>query len=49
MVELKDVEAAAERLKSVIVRTPLISSPALDEMVGGTVLLQYFVQIDQIT
>jgi len=40
MVELKDVRDAAERLSSIIVRTPLIPSPVLDELVGGKVLLK---------
>jgi threonine dehydratase len=35
-----DVEAAAVRLKGVALRTPLISSPALDQLVGGRVLLK---------
>ncbi len=37
---LADIEAAAERIKSFIVRTPLISSPVLDELVGGHVFLK---------
>jgi threonine dehydratase len=40
MVALADIEAAAERLKDVTVLTPLISSPVLDEQVGGRVLLK---------
>ena len=40
MIELDDIRAAAERLASVVVRTPLIQSPVLDEMTGGTVLLK---------
>jgi threonine dehydratase len=40
VIELDDIRAAADRLDPVIVRTPLISSPALDEAVGGTVLLK---------
>jgi len=40
MVELKDIQDAAERLTSIIVRTPLISSPVLDELTGGRVLLK---------
>ena len=35
-----DVDAAAERLAGVAVRTPLISSPALDSLTGGRVLLK---------
>ncbi|WP_454684754.1 threonine ammonia-lyase [Ancylobacter moscoviensis] len=37
---IDDVASAAERLSGVAVRTPLISSPRLDEMVGGRVLLK---------
>jgi threonine dehydratase len=40
MTSLDDIRRAAERLSPVVVRTPLISSPALDELVGGTVLLK---------
>lgn len=40
MVSLDDIKAAAERLQPIIVRTPLISSPALDEMAGGRVYLK---------
>jgi len=40
MVELKDIQDAAKRLSSIIVRTPLISSPVLDELAGGKVLLK---------
>ena len=40
MVNLDDIRAAAERLQPIIVRTPLISSPALDELVGGRVFLK---------
>ena len=40
MVELADIEAAAKRLKDITVLTPLISSPVLDEQVGGRVLLK---------
>ena len=35
-----DVDAAAERLAGVAVRTPLISSPALDALTGGRVFLK---------
>jgi threonine dehydratase len=35
-----DVEAAAERLRGVAVRTPLLESEALNERVGGRVLLK---------
>jgi threonine dehydratase len=37
---LADVEAAAERLRAVAVRTPLLESEALNERVGGRVLLK---------
>lgn len=40
MVELGDVQRAAQRLARIIVRTPLIASPTLDEIAGGTVLLK---------
>ena len=40
MVELDDIRAAAERLAPVVVRTPLIESPVLDELTGGKVLLK---------
>lgn len=39
-VTLADVEAAAARLKGKALRTPLLSSPALDERVGGRVLIK---------
>jgi len=35
-----EVEAAAERLRGLAVRTPLLESPALNERVGGRVLLK---------
>ena len=35
-----DVEAAAQRLAGIAVRTPLLTSPALDESVGRSVLLK---------
>ncbi len=37
---IDDVASAAERLSGVAVRTPLISSPRLDELVGGRVFLK---------
>lgn len=40
MVELKDIEAAAKRLAPVAVETPLLHSPALDEVAGGTVYIK---------
>ena len=40
MLNLDDIRAAAKRLEPIIVRTPLISSPVLDDIVGGKVLLK---------
>ena len=40
MIALGDIQAAAQRLQPVIVRTPLISSPVLNELVGGRVFLK---------
>ena len=40
MVSLEDIRAAAGRIEPVIVRTPLISSPVLDEVTGGRILLK---------
>jgi threonine dehydratase len=40
IVELADIEAAAERISQVAIRTPLLRSPDLDEMLGGQVLLK---------
>jgi threonine dehydratase len=40
MVEFKDIEAAAERLAPVVVKTPLLRSAALDEATGGTVYIK---------
>ena len=40
MITIDDIRAAAARLEPVIVRTPLICSPALDELAGGRVLLK---------
>ena len=40
MVELKDIEAAAKRLAPVAVETPLLHSPTLDEVAGGTVYVK---------
>jgi threonine dehydratase len=37
---IADVEAAAQRLRGVAVRTPLINSPALDERLGARVFLK---------
>jgi threonine dehydratase len=40
MITIADIEAAAGRLRDVAVTTPLIRCPALDELVGGRVLLK---------
>ena len=40
MTSIADIRAAADRLEPIIVRTPLISSSVLDELVGGKVLLK---------
>jgi threonine dehydratase len=40
MVTIEDIEAAAIRLEPIIVRTPLIASPVLDELAGGRVFLK---------
>lgn len=40
IVTILDVEAAAQRISGVAVRTPLLSSPELDERVGGRVLIK---------
>lgn len=40
MIDLADIQAAAVRLRDIVVHTPLISSPALDEFVGGKVLIK---------
>lgn len=40
MIELADIEAAAERLLPIAVRTPLLRSAELDELAGGTVLVK---------
>ena len=40
MIELRDVEAAAERLSGVSVRTPLLRSFELDQLAKGTVILK---------
>ncbi|HEY3950491.1 threonine/serine dehydratase [Phenylobacterium sp.] len=39
-VTFKDVQAAAARIKGLAVETPLVESPALNERVGGRVLLK---------
>ena len=40
MISIAAIEAAAERLRGVAIETPLLSSAALDELLGGTVLLK---------
>lgn len=40
MISLDDVIAASERIRGVAVETPLIECPALDELVGGRVLIK---------
>lgn len=40
MIELSDIEAAAVRLRSVSVRTPLIQNFELDEIAGGRILVK---------
>lgn len=40
MLTLRDVEAAAERLRDVAVETPLVECPALDDLTAGRVLLK---------
>jgi threonine dehydratase len=40
MVEFADIEAAAKRLDSIVVKTPLLYSPQLDEIAGGRVYLK---------
>lgn len=40
MISLDDIRAAAARLAGIAYRTPLIQSPALDELTGGRVLLK---------
>ena len=40
MVTIDDVKQAVQRVRPVVVRTPLVSSPVLDELTGGTVLMK---------
>ncbi len=40
MVDVADIEAAAERLQGIAVRTPLIRNAELDQIAGGRVLLK---------
>lgn len=40
MIDIRDVEAAAERLTGVVVRTPLLQNAELDRIAGGKVLIK---------
>ena len=40
MIGIAEIEAAAERLGDVVVRTPLLQSAELDRAAGGTVLIK---------
>lgn len=40
MVDVADIEAAAERLEGVSVRTPLLRNFGLDQLAGGTILIK---------
>jgi len=40
MVDIQDIEAAAQRLAPIIIRTPLVTSPALDEIALGKVFIK---------
>ena len=40
MISVADIEAAAERLQHVVVRTPLLRNAELDRVAGGTVLVK---------
>ena len=40
MIDVRDVEAAAERLSGVIVETPLLQNAELNKLAGGVVLLK---------
>jgi threonine dehydratase len=40
VIGIKDIEAAAERLSDVVVRTPLIRNAELDRVAGGVVLIK---------
>ena len=40
MIDIADIEAAAERLSGVSVKTPLLRNYELDQAAGGTVLLK---------
>ncbi len=40
MIRLSDVEAAAQRLEGIAVRTPLLRNHVLDEVAGGVVLIK---------
>ena len=40
MIDVRDIEKAAERLAAVIVRTPLLRNFELDNLAGGVVLIK---------
>ncbi len=40
MINVSDIEAAAARIESIAVKTPLLYSPHLDEVAGGSVFLK---------
>ena len=40
MIDVTDIQAAAERLEGVVVRTPLLQNAELDRVAGGTVLIK---------
>ena len=40
MISIADIEASAERAKGVVRRTPLLSSPFLDEIAGRAIYLK---------
>ena len=40
MIDIRDIEAASDRLAGISVRTPLLQNHALDEVVGGKVLIK---------
>jgi len=40
MIDIRDVEAAAQRLAGVVIETPLLQNAELDEMAGGKILVK---------
>jgi len=40
MIDITDIEAAADRLTGVVVKTPLLQNSELDRIVGGKVLIK---------